>query len=88
MKDQENYPDLLKVPDHAIIKELRTELGKANAYIAELEDTIKEKDLKIKNQSENIKGYKNKDDKRKEEIYSLNNQVFTLKDRISRITQG
>jgi len=37
-KDKE-WSGLLKVPDSEIIKLLRTELGKANAYIQELENT-------------------------------------------------
>jgi hypothetical protein len=40
MKDKENY-GLLKIPEEAVIKELRIELGKTKAYIEELKDTIK-----------------------------------------------
>jgi t-SNARE complex subunit (syntaxin) len=37
-KDKE-WSGLLKVPDSEVVKLLRTELGKANAYIQELENT-------------------------------------------------
>jgi cell division protein ZapA (FtsZ GTPase activity inhibitor) len=40
MKDKENY-GLLKIPSEAVIKELRVELGKANAYIQELKERMK-----------------------------------------------
>ena len=40
MKDKENY-GLLKIPEEAVIKELRIELGKTKAYIEELKDTMK-----------------------------------------------
>lgn len=40
-KDNECH-GLHKVPDHIIIKSLRTEVGKLNAYITELEDAAKE----------------------------------------------
>lgn len=39
MKDKE-WSGLLKIPSEEVIKELRIELGKANAYIKELEDKI------------------------------------------------
>ena len=38
-KDAED--DLLKIPDHILLKLSRVELGKANAYIAELEEENK-----------------------------------------------
>jgi hypothetical protein len=41
MKDQE-WSGLMKVPDYEVIKQLRIKLGKANSYISELEDKIKE----------------------------------------------
>lgn len=40
MKDKE-WSGLEKLPDELLIKTLRTELGKQNAYIVELEDTVK-----------------------------------------------
>ena len=40
MKDKENY-GLLKIPEEAVIKELRIELGKTKAYVEELKDTMK-----------------------------------------------
>lgn len=40
-KDKEVH-GLMKLPEEAIIASLRVELGKANAYIAELEDSLKE----------------------------------------------
>ena len=40
MKDKE-WSGLEKLPDELLIKTLRTELGKQNAYIIELEDTVK-----------------------------------------------
>lgn len=40
MKDNE-WSGLEKIPDSLLIKTLRIELGKQNAYIVELEDTIK-----------------------------------------------
>ena len=40
MKDKENY-GLLKIPEEAVIKELRIELGKTKAYTEELKDTMK-----------------------------------------------
>ena len=40
MKDKERE-GLLKVPDEVVIKELRIELGKANAMISELQDIVK-----------------------------------------------
>jgi threonine dehydrogenase-like Zn-dependent dehydrogenase len=40
MKDKENY-GLLKIPEEAVIKELRIELGKTKAYVEELKDAIK-----------------------------------------------
>ncbi len=45
-KDSENYDDLLKVPDTVIIKSLRTEVGKLNSYIMELEEEKLESPLK------------------------------------------
>jgi predicted nucleic acid-binding Zn-ribbon protein len=41
MKDQE-WSGLMKVPDYEVIKQLRIKLGKANSYISELEDKLKE----------------------------------------------
>ena len=40
MGKEDEIFDLMKLPDSVIIKELRIELGKANAMIQELEDTI------------------------------------------------
>lgn len=40
MKDKE-WSGLEKVPDELLIQTLRIELGKQNAYIAELEETVK-----------------------------------------------
>lgn len=39
MKDKE-WSGLLKIPSEEVIKELRVELGKANAYIKELEEKL------------------------------------------------
>lgn len=51
MKDKE-WTGLLKIPSEEVIKELRIELGKANSYIKELEDRLKELSVKdIKEQS-------------------------------------
>ena len=51
MKDTE-WSGLLKIPSEEVIKELRIELGKANAYIKELEDKLKQLSGKeIKQQS-------------------------------------
>ncbi len=51
MKDTE-WSGLLKIPSEEVIKELRIELGKANAYIKELEDKLKQLSSKeIKQQS-------------------------------------
>lgn len=41
MKDDEHF-GLLKIPDEIVIRELRVELGKANARIAELEYELNE----------------------------------------------
>lgn len=41
MKDKE-WTGLLKIPSEEVIKELRIELGKANAYINELEHRLSE----------------------------------------------
>lgn len=45
MKDNE-WSGLEKIPDSLLIKTLRIELGKQNAYIVELEDTIKSEKAK------------------------------------------
>ena len=51
MKDKQ-WSGLIKVPAEEIIKELRLELGKANAYISELEFKLKEfEELKAKKEN-------------------------------------
>lgn len=51
MKDKQ-WSGLMKVPAEEIIKELRLELGKANAYISELEFKLKEfEELKAKKEN-------------------------------------
>ena len=56
MKDRE-WSGLYKIPAEEIIKELRLELGKANAYISELEEKIKlyesERDI-LKSKKDNL----------------------------------
>ena len=47
MKDKEVF-GLLKIPDEVVIKQLRQDLGKANAYIQELEHLIKQNDSGLK----------------------------------------
>lgn len=42
MAKDEEWSDLLKLPAEVIIKELRIELGKQNAYIEELKENLKE----------------------------------------------
>lgn len=44
-KDQE-WSGLLKIPAEAIISELRVKSGQQAAYIAELEDKLKEREVK------------------------------------------
>ena len=41
MKKDREVHGLMKVPEEVVISELRKELGKANAYIQELEERIK-----------------------------------------------
>lgn len=56
MKDRE-WSGLYKIPAEEVIKELRLELGKANAYISELEEKIKlyesERDI-LKSKKDNL----------------------------------
>jgi len=91
MKDTENYPDLLKVPDSVIIKELRIELGKANSYVDELKHelkNLKEKNLKTEEnirKNEHIKGLENKNKKLTERIQILNYENTGLKLRINNL---
>jgi len=91
MKDAENYPDLLKVPDYVIIKELRIELGKANAYILELKhdlNKLEEKHSKIEDdvrKNNHIKGLENKNNKLKERNQILTYENTSLKLRINHI---
>lgn len=56
MKDKD-WSGLMKVPAEEIIKELRLELGKSNAYIAELEFKLKEFDY-LKSKKENLERLK------------------------------
>lgn len=49
-KDKE-WSGLLKLPSEVIISELRVKLGQQEAYIAELEDKLKVKELKDIKQS-------------------------------------
>jgi len=91
MKDAENYPDLLKVPDSVIIKELRIELGKANSYVDELKHNLKitqEKLLKTEeniHKNEQIKGLENKNNKLKERNQILTYENTSLKLRINNL---
>lgn len=50
MKDKE-WSGLMKIPNEVIISELRIRLGQQEAYIAELEDKLKEKEHKAVKQS-------------------------------------
>jgi len=85
MKDHENYPDLLKVPDSVIIKELRIELGKSNAYIAELEYELKlAQDKRVVLKTHNI-GLENKNKKLTDIKHSLTFENFELKNRIKKL---
>lgn len=56
MKDKQ-WSGLMKVPAEEIIKELRLELGKANAYISELEFKLVEFES-LKTKKENIERLK------------------------------
>lgn len=57
-KDKEIF-GLNKIPQEAVIAELRQELGKANAYIGELEDALKKMETnnerKLKNDLKSMK---------------------------------
>lgn len=46
---------LLKVPDNVLIKDLRCEIGKRDAYILELEERLKEKENTIDSLTANDK---------------------------------
>jgi uncharacterized coiled-coil protein SlyX len=50
MKDKE-WSGLMKIPDEVVIRELRIRLGQQEAYIAELEDKLKEKEYKAVKQT-------------------------------------
>ncbi len=50
MKDKE-WSGLMKIPDEVVIRELRIRLGQQEAYIAELEDKLKEKESKAVKQT-------------------------------------
>jgi Sec-independent protein translocase protein TatA len=76
-----------KLPDDAIIKELRTELGKANSYIQELENELKQALNNVKEYKANkvVQTYKDKvlnlekknkklNDFNERLIYQLNNK--------------
>lgn len=82
MKDHENYPDLLKVPDSVIIKQLRIELGKSNAYIAELEYELELTRTKKEFLRTNNIGLLNKNKKLTEVNHSL---IFQNSDLLNRI---
>jgi len=56
MKDKQ-WSGLIKVPAEEIIKELRLELGKANAYISELEFKLTEFE-ELKSKKENLERLK------------------------------
>jgi len=48
MKKDREVHGLMKVPEEAVISQLRLELGKANAYISELEERLSEGGNQIK----------------------------------------
>ena len=85
MKDHENYHDLLKVPDSVVNKQLRIELGKANAHIHELEHDLKIKNDRLKHMSEHLKGLEGKNTKLKLQNQKLNYQITGLKLRINNL---
>jgi len=80
-KDTERY-GLQKVPDEIIIKVLRVELGKANAYIVELEELAKEPAKMLCKYKQNAKGERDRADRLQKEVYRLNFENSELKKRI------
>ena len=50
MKDKEVH-GLMKLPNEVVIEQLRLELGKANAYISEMEEKLSDSGNKIKKQT-------------------------------------
>lgn len=70
MSKDKDIHGLLKLPDEVVIKELRTELGIQNSYIAELEDELK----RFKGMTpEELKEFK-----KEEVIKEKNNQINEL----------
>jgi hypothetical protein len=78
MKDKE-WSGLEKLPDELLIKTLRTELGKQNAYIVELEDTVK---LERTNQHDL---FLKKNDQIAELTVSIEKLQLVSKDQLNRI---
>ena len=87
-KGDQQFDDLLKVPDEAIIKSQQVEIGKLNAYIEELEFKIsgskyKLTESKIVNYVNGIENLQNALSNRKKEIESLICKNKKLEDRIN-----
>lgn len=86
----DNDPTLMKIPDHIIIRNLRTELGKKETYIQELEEKIEQisrgADAVARKEAKKDAGYKNFQiqlDKAKAENTSLRKQLSELVIRIN-----
>ena len=78
-KGEERF-GLCKVPDKIVIKQLKIELGKANAYIAELEYKLKNKNVDKSNLEKKISDYFAPLRKRyKDKIKALQDEVRNLK---------
>lgn len=80
-KDAERY-GLSKVPDDIIIRQLRVELGKANAYIQELEELTKNPARILSEYKQNIKGERKRAEDLQKKVYELNFEKSELMDRI------
>ena len=76
MKDKQ-WSGLMKVPAEEIIKELRLELGKANAYISELEFKLKEfEELKAKKENlERLKALETELSREKKKLDDTRNRL-------------
>lgn len=84
MAKDEEWSGLLKIPAEVVISELRVKVGQLESYIAELEDKIKEIDVK------NIKLTKlehlENDNKRlKEKLEDTSNKLADSNSRIRRL---
>lgn len=77
MKDKAVH-GLLKLPDEALIKELRIELGKQTSYIQELEDEIKFLKKEETEEKKKIRREKLFDEYRGQ-IKNLNDKIRKLK---------